>query len=29
RVARLILEDLMEANKDYWPELDVSPSPIS
>ncbi|PAD62516.1 6-phospho-alpha-glucosidase [Bacillus siamensis] len=29
RVARLILEDLMEANKDYWPELDVSPSHIS
>lgn len=29
RVAKLILEDLMEANKDYWPELDVSPSHIS
>lgn len=29
RVARLILEDLMEANKDYWPELDVSPSHTS
>ncbi|MCY8496136.1 maltose-6'-phosphate glucosidase [Bacillus atrophaeus] len=29
RVARLILEDLMEANKEYWPELDQSPSRIS
>jgi maltose-6'-phosphate glucosidase len=29
RVARLILEDLMEANKDFWPELDQSPSRIS
>ncbi|ARW05893.1 maltose-6'-phosphate glucosidase [Bacillus atrophaeus] len=29
RVARLILEDLMEANKKYWPELDQSPSRIS
>ncbi|WP_430742922.1 maltose-6'-phosphate glucosidase [Bacillus atrophaeus] len=29
RVARLILEDLTEANKEYWPELDQSPSRIS
>ncbi|WP_406589786.1 maltose-6'-phosphate glucosidase [Bacillus atrophaeus] len=29
RVARLILEDLMEANKEYWPELAQSPSRIS
>lgn len=29
RVARLILEDLLEANKDFWPELDQSPSRIS
>ncbi|KAA6444053.1 maltose-6'-phosphate glucosidase [Bacillus atrophaeus] len=29
RVARLILEDLMEANKEYWPELYQSPSRIS
>ncbi|MEC2310395.1 maltose-6'-phosphate glucosidase [Bacillus atrophaeus] len=29
RVARLILEDLMEANKEYWPELDQSTSRIS
>ncbi|MFB4365430.1 MULTISPECIES: maltose-6'-phosphate glucosidase [Bacillus] len=29
RVARLILEDLMEANKDFWPELDQSPTRIS
>ncbi|PNB51807.1 6-phospho-alpha-glucosidase, partial [Pseudomonas sp. GW456-E7] len=29
RVARLILEDLIEANKDYWPELDQSSTRIS